>query len=937
MDKPVRVPLDGIWEFFYSPQKFDENAPLPERTAFSGRMVTPGYWDDHLELFDEEDFFSLRARFNPDYRKPHFPMGTTLLPHASSCFLIGTGFYRKQVKLETSPGARIFLTVGPAMWGCAVFCNGSFAGKVTGYSVSTEFDITPFARGGELNEIVIAVCNVHDDGGAFCRLDGSHDGIPFGARPGQHRGLAAQGYQSERAGIGDHTFLRITGPGAVSDAWITFEDGRPHWHAELVNGAGTRLLWSLKDGGKLLDSGTFSCSGDTADFFSDDAGLPRWSDREPRLLTARLELVTDDGSVSDVWTRPWGARKVECRGNRIAVNGGITFFRGATEHCYFAETCNPHFDREKYLHDLGVLKKAGFNFIRCHTWCPPEQFYSACDELGIFVQTELPSVYSFDEAEAIIRHIRRHPCAVIFCEGNEKRINDEVLARMKKLVSMLRAMAPGMLFNPQEAMRVVEYDFDPSRPLAQKPVRHDAARLADVAAFSDVYGSLGFGYFSYHHDMFPGPEQTDCEHSHYKKPCLSHEIGILGGYLDFDLEPRYEGTYIGTDLFAAAREHMRKRGVWQNRKRYFLNNCRFISSLRKQLIENLRSCSNITGYDYLGGIDTHWHLIGYPCGIFNEFYEEKPGETAEDVRRYNGESILLCSALRHRNFRAGASFDEKLLLSFFGRGPGNIRGRWRFENAAGEPLAEGGFSRAETAPGTVSPLCGLAFTLPGSSRGERCVLRAEALLDGEEVENFWYFWVFPAPQVSSGTCRIVEKLSPADVDFASSGGTVLLTGNFPAESPEETFRPHTSGRCFGHAGALINPHPVWRDFPCEEFMDWQFCPMMTQSHSIVYDDAMPEFRPAMELIPSFKLVKHKSMLSEFQVGSGRIVMCGLNFAADDPAGAFLEGEILAYLEAGDFVPAPAWDPGDLKKRLAAGPFTSRRPVAVDAGGRPLDM
>jgi len=101
MERVQNIPLDGLGDFFYSPQKFEAGKDaLPARKEFSGKMVTPGYWDDHYELFDEEDFFSLLARFNPDYRKPHFPMGTTLLPHASSSFLIGTGFYRKQILLH---------------------------------------------------------------------------------------------------------------------------------------------------------------------------------------------------------------------------------------------------------------------------------------------------------------------------------------------------------------------------------------------------------------------------------------------------------------------------------------------------------------------------------------------------------------------------------------------------------------------------------------------------------------------------------------------------------------------------------------------------------------------------------------------------------------------------------------------------------------------
>ena len=51
------ITLDGIWDFFYSPQEFEaEKNTLPEIKEYCGKMLIPGYWDDHYELFDEEDF-----------------------------------------------------------------------------------------------------------------------------------------------------------------------------------------------------------------------------------------------------------------------------------------------------------------------------------------------------------------------------------------------------------------------------------------------------------------------------------------------------------------------------------------------------------------------------------------------------------------------------------------------------------------------------------------------------------------------------------------------------------------------------------------------------------------------------------------------------------------------------------------------------------------
>ncbi|MBR4664380.1 MAG: hypothetical protein IKO93_10950, partial [Lentisphaeria bacterium] len=302
---PEIISLNGQWEFFYSPLKFDPAKPLPEAKEYTGKMMVPGYWDDHYELFDEEDFFGLTARFNPDYRKPHFPMGRSLTPHAASSFLIGTGYCRKVFVPQFEAGSQTVLTVGPAMWGCSVLCNGKLAGTVTGYSTSTDFDLTGLLKSGKENELIIAVCNVHDDGGAYHRADGSHDGIPFGARPGQHRGLAAQGYQSERGGIGGGVTLKITGKARIADWFVSFESGKMHWHAELVNGPGKTLGWKLKNGDAVLDSGEVRCRKNRFDLTTGKLPPKLWSDRDPELYTVELEL-SDGGKVMDTVSRKWG-------------------------------------------------------------------------------------------------------------------------------------------------------------------------------------------------------------------------------------------------------------------------------------------------------------------------------------------------------------------------------------------------------------------------------------------------------------------------------------------------------------------------------------------------------------------------------------------------------------------------------------------------------
>jgi len=934
--------LDGEWDFFYSPQKVTALVEdLPAAEEFTGKMVTPGYWDDWYELFDEEDFFGNTARFNPDYRKPHFPMANSLTPHASSNFLIGTGYYRKMLDLELTADSIVSLTVGPAMWECWIFCNRQLVGRSVGYSTESVFDLSKYLHKNQPNELIIAVCNDHDDGGAYCRKDGSHDGESRRARPGQHRGLAAQGYQSERAGIGGGVYLQLCNSAVIRDCFVCMEQNQIKGEVQLHNAVGKNLElhWQIKHRQNVLLEGRCSCR-DNEVFWNTELpeNTPLWSDTAPELLQIELQLMLD-GKLLDEYTANAGLRTFSRRGNGLLLNGKSIYLRGVTEHCYFPESCNPHFSFDKYMHDLAVLKSAGFNHIRCHTWCPPEPFYDACDALGILVQTELPVVWSDAEAEAVIRMIRRHPSAVILCEGNEKILDDSMMERLRKLAAMMRKLAPGMLFNPQEAMRGVEYDFQPGQNVVHEPVDHVPERLAMTREFADVYGALCNSMFSYEHDEFPGTEAAEKIMSIYKLPCLAHETGILGGYLNFDLEKRYIDTYIGTDLFAAARENMQKHGVWENAVEYYQYNSLFIASLRKQLFENLRSCASIAGYDYLGGIDTHWHLTGYPCGVFNEFYEEKYGESINDILQYNNDCVLLWSAGKYRSFTANSTITHKLQLSNYASCDlTGVQLNWRLENSQREIVEHGSWNIPLLSAGMINDLGDLQIKLPDMIEAQQLTLKVVLTSDDRVISNQWKLWVFPAAEdsVQSESCRLVDRLTDDDITFMEQGGAVLLTDNFPSAVENEMFRTHTSGRSLLHAGAILRKHPIWQKFPAEGFADWQFFRMMDCSCSMIHDRDMPEFQPLLELIPSFKRIRHKSMLSEYKVGKGRLICCSLHLQDNDPAGCWLKKLLLDYLAAKDWAAAPEWQVGYLRSRMHNPVQYSCQYRKIDAGGRPVD-
>ena len=98
---------------------------------------------------------------------------------------------------------------------------------------------------------------------------------------------------------------------------------------------------------------------------------------------------------------------------------------------------------------------------------------------------------------------------------------------------------------------------------------------------------------------------------------------------------------------------------------------------------------------------------------------------------------------------------------------------------------------------------------------------------------------------------------------------------------------------------------------------------------------MPEFLPVIELIPSFKMVKQKSMLSEFVVGKGRLMISGLNFDTPDPGAKYMLRAIVEYLEQGIYVSAPSWEPENLRLSAANTGRTGHSGQKIDAGGRPI--
>ena len=101
--------------------------------------------------------------------------------------------------------------------------------------------------------------------------------------------------------------------------------------------------------------------------------------------------------------------------------GHRIFLRGKHDAAVWPLTGYVEMSVEGWMKYFGTCKEYGINHVRFHSWCPPEAAFVAADNLGIYLQPELPFWGSFDkkderlmaflhqEGENILREYGHHP------------------------------------------------------------------------------------------------------------------------------------------------------------------------------------------------------------------------------------------------------------------------------------------------------------------------------------------------------------------------------------------------------------------------------------------------------------------------------------------------------------------------------------------------
>ena len=840
----------------------------------------PGYFEDMLDIFRSTPMHTKLA-WNPLYTLQRYPQTgycpDMALPNPVGCF----GYERSFTLSDPSEFKYAELYVGGAQNRLSAWINGTYLGTHEGYSCEFFMPIPADALKEGENRITLAVSNN--------RLAGYKD------RPVS--GLTSRAANECTGGIWGDVEIRGYSEG-LRDVYVSVAKDLSEFTVK------TKGAENAKKRVEIFREGEFLLSVDipagSLDITIPSDGFDLWSPKDPVLYDLKVTAGEDLAECR------FGIRRLTSRGMRLYFNGEPYFFRGICEHCYHPITVHPTREKNYYRRLIRTIKELGFNSIRFHTHVPMPEYMEAADELGIVIEVETPNNTTYSEWLEIVNASRRHPSVCAFSSGNEMVIDEDYIEHLRAVAAYVHAESDA-LFSPMSAMRGIEYhSFGDLR--VEEPFPHNPKRLAALDEFCDLYNSYSNSQTSYC-SSDGDPAEIDRKNSIYSRPLLTHEICIHGTYIDLSLKDRYRGSRIGdTEFMSSVEKHLEDAGLLDRANLYYRNSVQWQMMLRKHCFETVRRSDTFAGYDFLGDIDTHWHTFGYCVGMMNEFYELKPGETRENVLRYNSDAVLLCDLPKVPNYNSGDKVTLPILVSNYGEALDSATLCVRV-NALGKVIFRREIRTGEIKAGSITELYTAEFNIPRTDKPVKLTVTATLSGGNTDAENTWDIFAFPKNDSPSPRAlkakgiTVAEDMSITELsERMQKGESVVLFGAGPFKTAPVTFQLSVAGRTFGHLATVVSDHPLMRNFPHDGFCAMQFRGMMTKAKSAILDTRGIPHDPIIDIASSYKNAHREAMLFEYRIGAGKLLVSTMAMSDTDPAAAWLKAEMLNYAQSTDFSP-----------------------------------
>ena len=621
-----------------------------------------------------------------------------------------------------------------------------------------------------------------------------------------------------------------------------------------------------------------------------------WNEFTPNLY--EIEATWIAGQQKDSRTSCFGMREVEQGSHHVRINGRNIHLRGVLDCCVFPLTGYPSTCPEDWKRIFRTVKDYGMNHIRFHSWCPPEAAFEAADEIGIYLQAELPmwikdvgkypARRDFFEKEmyAILEEYGNHPSFLLMCNGNEN-----------------------------------EGDFNVLEDLVKKARKHDNRRLysastarthtpSDQYYVSHVTSKGGITVY----EGIPSTDWDKRKESDIDCPVIAHESGQRCMYPNFDEMKKYTGILTPRN-FEVFRERLARNGMLHQADDFFRATGAHTVLQYKEVNESLLRTPNSGGFQLLGLSDFPGQGSAY-VGILDAFWESKGLVSPEKFRESCGPTILL-ARMPKRAYTNDETFTTTLEIYHYGEQPvkrGKLR--WELKDSAGNILRKGALPTPAIQCATVDSLGKVSIGLNTIDKAQKLTLHT--ILNGT-YHNEWDIWVYPQARQTPATGYVYARSYNDKVKTALEQGRKVLL--IPEKVP---------GRKTGFAGHFWNPimfkwnpmivgtlindhHPLFKEFPTASYADWQWWDILNHATAMEINE-LKNINPVIQSIDTYEYNQKLGIAFEARIGKGYIfILCAdpEKNIENRPAMKQLLHAVKTYVASDAFSPAEELTPYQL--------------------------
>ncbi|MEI6176775.1 MAG: sugar-binding domain-containing protein [Verrucomicrobiota bacterium] len=689
--------------------------------------------------------------------------------------------------------------------------------------------------------------------------------------------------------------------------------------------------------------------------------VPLWDEFQRALMKLDVKLNASAGETSfkDQRTTRFGMRSFTRDGSQLLVNGKPVFLRGRLDCANYPLTGYPPMGLEDWRRIFKITNDWGINHYRFHSWCPPAAAFEAADELGVYLQVELPnkrsafnapdnkeaaihnidflevkdldpdvSLYDYGKREGrlIFRHFGNSPSFVMFTLGNELGSNKG----MSELVADFKKADPRHLYaqgsnNDHWKPNLAEGDDF----WVTGKVEKDSKPLRGSFSLFDFPNAPIEG--------FPPSTMFDFRKSieGVPVPLIGHETGQYQVYPDYRDIPKFTGVTRARN-YEIFRERITKAGMLDQTPDFVRASGALAAICYREDIELALRTPGFGGFQLLDIQDFPGQGTAL-VGMLNDFMESKGVIEPATWRQFCSETVPLLRMEKY-TWTADETFKGKVQVAHYG--PAD------FPNASitATVTDDKGAKVASTVlPQTTLKRGGLVdvgeYSLPLNSAdiSPPQKLKVTLAIKGTRYRNSYPIWVYP-PKVdtsmSKGVMIANSFMADATRQHLAAGGKVLLLpkldklphsvpGGFQCEfwSPmfaEAAIKRGEKNLPPGTLGFLCDPKsPALAAFPTEFHSNWQWWQLVKNSRPIQFDDTPKDFRPIVQVIDNFVRNSKLGLIAETKVGKGSMLICAIDLPViqDKPEGRQMLHSLLAYMNTSAFAPAMEIDAAILSKLL----------------------